>query len=148
MHSPSTQNLVWVSTLLFFFSDIWSDNIFFWVSAEKRELNPSQLLYHKLEKYLSLSIYKNIYLIHKASFFHMKIIAILSTKESDYYYIWWDQQLKKKRLHNLTWMHTRLCMFYSTLSGLKQFLATESPLKVMKKSFLFHLQSSFHSQDI
>ena len=33
------------------------------------------------------------------------------------------------------------------LSGLKQFLATESPLKD-EKCFLFHLKSSFHSRDI
>ena len=31
-----------------------------------------------------------------------------------------------------------------TLSGLRQYLATESPLKC----FLFHLKSSFRSQDI
>ena len=34
------------------------------------------------------------------------------------------------------------------LSGLGQFLATESPLKMMKKIFLFHLKSSFCSQAI
>ena len=34
------------------------------------------------------------------------------------------------------------------LSGLRQFLATESSLKMMKKSFLVHLESSFYSQDI
>ena len=33
-------------------------------------------------------------------------------------------------------------------SGLRQFLATESPLKVLKKCFLFHLKSFFHSQNI
>ena len=33
------------------------------------------------------------------------------------------------------------------LSGLRQFLATEYPLKMMKKCFLFHLKSSFRSQD-
>ena len=35
------------------------------------------------------------------------------------------------------------------LSGLRQFLATEMPLKLMKNVvFLFHLSSSFRSQDI
>ena len=38
--------------------------------------------------------------------------------------------------------------FKGALSGLKQFLATESPLKIMKNVFLFHLKSSFRSQDI
>ena len=33
------------------------------------------------------------------------------------------------------------------LSGLRQFLATESPLND-EKCFLFHLKSSFRSQDI
>ena len=31
------------------------------------------------------------------------------------------------------------------LTGLRQFLATESPLKMMKKYFLFHPESFFHS---
>ena len=39
-------------------------------------------------------------------------------------------------------------MFKGALSGLRQFLANESPLKMMKKCFLFHLKSSFHLQDI
>ena len=34
------------------------------------------------------------------------------------------------------------------LSGLKQFLATERPLKMMKKCFLFHVKSFSRSQDI
>ena len=34
------------------------------------------------------------------------------------------------------------------LSGLRQFLALESPLKIMKNAFLFNLKSSFCSQDI
>ena len=38
--------------------------------------------------------------------------------------------------------------FKDALSGLRQFLATESPLKTMKDTFLFHLKSSFCSQDI
>ena len=33
-------------------------------------------------------------------------------------------------------------------SRMRQFLATESPLKIMKNVFLFHLKSSFRSQDI
>ena len=37
--------------------------------------------------------------------------------------------------------------FNGALSGLRQFLATESPLKMMKNAF-FHLKSSFRSQDI
>ena len=35
-----------------------------------------------------------------------------------------------------------------TLKGLRQFLITESLLKMMKNAFLFHLKSSFRSQDI
>ena len=31
---------------------------------------------------------------------------------------------------------------------MKQFLGTESPLKMMKNAFLFHLKRSFCSQDI
>ena len=34
------------------------------------------------------------------------------------------------------------------LSGLRQFLAIESSLPMMKNSFLFHLKNSFCSQDI
>ena len=34
------------------------------------------------------------------------------------------------------------------LSGLRQFLATESSLKIDERGFLFHLKSSFRSQDI
>ena len=33
-----------------------------------------------------------------------------------------------------------------TLSVLRQFVATDSPLKIMKKRFLFHCESSFRSQ--
>ena len=39
-------------------------------------------------------------------------------------------------------------MFKGALSGLRQFLATESPSKMMKNVFLFHLKSSFRLQDI
>ena len=35
-----------------------------------------------------------------------------------------------------------------TLSGLRQFLANEILLKTMKNEYLFHLKSSFSSQDI
>ena len=39
--------------------------------------------------------------------------------------------------------------FKGALEGLRQFLITESPLKMMKKeSFLFQLKSSFGSQEI
>ena len=38
--------------------------------------------------------------------------------------------------------------FKGTLLGLRQFLATESPLKLMKNACYFHLNSSFCSQDI
>ena len=55
------------------FSDISLDNIFFWVTEKKKELSPSQMLYYKLEKYLPLSIYKNIYFIHiRLRFFNGK----------------------------------------------------------------------------
>ena len=38
--------------------------------------------------------------------------------------------------------------FKVALSGLRQFLVSESPLKIIKKCFLFHLKSSFRSKDI
>ena len=34
------------------------------------------------------------------------------------------------------------------VSGLRPFLANEGSLKMIKKSFLFHVKSSFRSQDI
>ena len=75
--------LVWVSRLLFIerkltdtFSATPLDNIFFWVSEEKKELSPSQVLYNKLKKYLSLSIYKYISLIH------IKFRGFLSTEHN------------------------------------------------------------------
>ena len=79
-HSPSTQNLVWVSRLFItekettnIFSDISLDNAFFWVLEEMKEISPSQILYNKLEKYLSLSIYKNTCFIHiRLCFFNGK----------------------------------------------------------------------------
>ena len=39
-------------------------------------------------------------------------------------------------------------LFKGALSHLGQFLATESPLKMMKNAFLFHLKSSARSQGI
>ena len=39
-------------------------------------------------------------------------------------------------------------IFKGALSGLRQFLATENPLKIVKNVFLFHKKSFFHSQDI
>ena len=39
--------------------------------------------------------------------------------------------------------HTFTQSIKGALSGLRQFLATESPLKLMKIAFLFHLKSSF-----
>ena len=38
--------------------------------------------------------------------------------------------------------------FKGSFSGLRQFLATESALKMAKKCFLFHFKSSSCSQDI
>ena len=38
--------------------------------------------------------------------------------------------------------------FKGALSGLRQFLAIENPAKNDEKFFLFHLESSFRSQDI
>ena len=62
-HSPSIHNLVWVSKLFItekkttdIFSDISLDNIFFWVSEEKKELSPSQILYNKLKIVISLHL--------------------------------------------------------------------------------------------
>ena len=39
-------------------------------------------------------------------------------------------------------------MLKGALSCLRQFLATESPLKMMKNAFLFQLKNSFRSRDI
>ena len=47
--------------------------------------------------------------------------------------------------------HSQKSMIYiikGALSSLRQILAIESPLKMMKGYFLFHLKSSFSSQDI
>ena len=41
-----------------------------------------------------------------------------------------------------------VCGFKGALSGLRRFLADENPFKMMKNAFLFHLKSSFRSQDI
>ena len=38
--------------------------------------------------------------------------------------------------------------FKGALSGLRQLLATESPLQIMKNAFYVHLESSLRSQDI
>ena len=38
--------------------------------------------------------------------------------------------------------------FKGTLTSLRQFLAIESPSKLMKKAFYFTLKNSFRSQDI
>ena len=35
---------------------------------------------------------------------------LLSTKESGYWYIQWDPQLKKK-IHNVTWIHMGMFLF-------------------------------------
>ena len=50
-----------------------------------------------------------------------------------------------KKFYELKTLYATLS-FKGALSGLRQFLATESPLKMMP--FLFHLKSSFRSQDI
>ena len=39
-------------------------------------------------------------------------------------------------------------LFKGTVSVLRQFSATESPLKIIKSAFYLTLQSSFRSQDI
>ena len=41
-----------------------------------------------------------------------------------------------------------ICSIKGALSRQRQFLATETPLKMMKIVFLFHLKSSSRSQDI
>ena len=53
-------------------------------------------------------------------------------------------------LHDKNLCHKRVepLNFNGALSGLRQFLATENPLKMMKNAFYFHLKSSFCSQDI
>ena len=55
---------------------------------------------------------------------------------------------------NFYWQSNRLknggqyTEFKGALSGLRQFLAAESPFEMIKKCFLFDLKSSFRSQDI
>ena len=44
-----------------------------------------------------------------------------------------------------TW---QISFFKGALPCLREFLATENPLKMMKMVFLFHLESSFCSQDV
>ena len=51
------------------FFNISSNNIFFLVSEEKKELSPWQILYNKLETYLSLHLEKHF--IHKKICFLM-----------------------------------------------------------------------------
>ena len=58
--------------------------ISYWVSDKKKGLSLWQMIYNKLEKYLSLSIYRNI---RRKFFFQYKITAILSKKENNYWYI-------------------------------------------------------------
>ena len=41
-----------------------------------------------------------------------------------------------------------MIQFKGSLTGLRQYLETESFLKMIKNAFLFHLKSSFRSQDI
>ena len=54
-------------------------------------------------------------------------------------------------------VHLRLCVSFinikindikGALLGLRQFLTIESPPKMMKNAFLFHLKNCFRSQDI
>ena len=60
-----------------------SDTSFFWVSEEKKEFSPSQILYNKLEK-IFMSLCLKVFMHKRFCFFQWKLIAILSTKESDY----------------------------------------------------------------
>ena len=53
-----------------------SDIFFFWVSEEKKELSFSQTVFNK-----------DLLYTHKVLFCQQKIIAVLSTKKSDYWYI-------------------------------------------------------------
>ena len=48
---------------------------------------------------------------------------------------------QKSHLKSVIWIR-------GAFSGLRQFLATESPLLVMKNAFYFTSESSFSSQDI
>ena len=52
-----------------------------------------------------------------------------------------------KKIENIIVKDIRY-LFKGALSSLRQFLTTKSPLKMMKNVFLFHLKSSFRSQDI
>ena len=52
------------------------------------------------------------------------------------------------RFRNISSVYLNTYLLKDALSGSRQFLATENPLKMMAKGFLFHLKSSFRSQDI
>ena len=56
-----------------------------------------------------------------------------------------ENRRKKRRIekHYQIWID-----FKGALSGLRQFLTTESPLKMVKNAFAFHRKSSFPFQDI
>ena len=58
------------------FFNISSNNIFFLVSEEKKELSPWQILYNKLEMYLSLHLEKHF--IHKKICFLMDNNCLIS----------------------------------------------------------------------
>ena len=47
-----------------------------------------------------------------------------------------------------SWVNLCKKFLKGPLSGLRQFLTSESPLKIIKKCFLFHVKSSFRSWDI
>ena len=81
----------------------------------------------KLNKYLHICQYLTIQIIAKST-------QIIATKAK------WNDQTKVCVLNNVS-------NFKVILSGLGQFLAAESPLKMIKNAFLFHVKSSFHSQD-
>ena len=90
------------------FWDISSDNNFFWISEEKNELSRSQILYDKVEKYLSLSIYKNIYFVHIRLHFSTgnNCNIIYEGKRLLIHLV--QPTIKEEKLHNMT-RYTRDC---------------------------------------
>ena len=52
------------------------------------------------------------------------------------------------RFRNISSVYSNTYLLKDALSGSRQFLTTENALKMMAKCFLFHLKSSFRSQDI
>ena len=57
--------------------------------------------------------------------------------------IWYSYQMSSSLLTNSSIINTHFFQFKGALSGLRQFLANESPLKMMKSDFYFIVKALF-----